>query len=74
MLRVPWLPSKGQGEQMKVSVKAVCRAFLQEDAGQDLIEYALLTATLALGTLLAIQGVRDALGNEFNTISTTLGS
>ena len=73
MLHVPCVTPTGR-ERLKVRVKAACRAILREDSGQDLVEYALLAATIALGTLLAIQGVRDALSTEFNTISTTLGS
>jgi Flp pilus assembly pilin Flp len=47
---------------------------LYETEGQDLIEYALLGGTIALGVTLVMQGLRGALRNEFNTISTTLGS
>jgi len=45
----------------------------RETDGQDLIEYALLGATISIGIILAMQGVRDSLQTEFNTISIALG-
>jgi Flp pilus assembly pilin Flp len=48
--------------------------FVCETEGQDLIEYALLGATIAIGVTLAMQGVRGALQTEFNTISTGVAS
>lgn len=48
--------------------------FIRETEGQDLIEYALLAATIALGTIVAMQSVRDALNTQFSSIATTLGS
>ena len=42
--------------------------FVREDEGQDLIEYALLAATIGLGALIGMQTVRDALNSEFTTI------
>ncbi len=55
-------------------MKSLCMRLVRETEGQDLVEYALLAATIALGTIVAMQGVRDALSNQFNSISTTLGS
>ena len=43
-----------------------------ETEGQDLIEYALLAATIALGVTVAMTLVRSALQNEFNTIATSI--
>ncbi len=48
--------------------------FLHGEGGQDLIEYALLAATIALGMTLAMTGVRDAVRSGFLRIETTLGS
>ena len=47
---------------------------IQETEGQDLVEYALLAATIALGVTAAMQLVRGALRNQFNAISTAIGS
>lgn len=43
-----------------------------ETEGQDLIEYALLAATIALGVTVAMTLVRDALQTEFSTIATQI--
>ena len=51
---------------------AVCARFATETEGQDLIEYALLAGTLALGALVAMQGVKTAIINEFTTIDNLL--
>ncbi len=50
-------------------MKNPLKRFVRETEGQDLIEYALLAATIAIGVTLAMQGVRDALNNEFTTIA-----
>ncbi len=55
-------------------MKKLCRRLLVETGGQDLVEYALLAGTIALGVFTAMQTVRGALQNQFNTIATTLGS
>lgn len=44
----------------------------RETEGQDLIEYALLAATIAIGVTAAMQLVRGALQNQFNTIATSI--
>ncbi len=50
------------------------RRFLHETDGQDLIEYALLAALLAVGTLVAMRSVRNALNTQFSAISTAVAS
>ena len=48
--------------------------FVRETEGQDLIEYALLAAIIAIGVTAAMQGVRTALQTQFNAVSTGIGS
>ena len=48
--------------------------FVSEEDGQDLIEYALLAATIALGALAGMQAVRDAVNSEFSTIGSSVTS
>jgi Flp pilus assembly pilin Flp len=43
--------------------------FLSNTEGQDLIEYALLAATIAIALVLAMQTVKTALSSEFSTIA-----
>jgi pilus assembly protein Flp/PilA len=48
--------------------------FVSETEGQDLIEYALLAAIIALGVITAMAGVRTALNTQYNAISTAIAS
>jgi pilus assembly protein Flp/PilA len=50
------------------------QGLMSRDEGQDLIEYALLAALIALGATAAISGIGSSIGKIFNTISTTLGT
>lgn len=45
-----------------------------EEEGQDLVEYALLVAAIALGLIAAIRGVADALNSMYQSISSALTS
>lgn len=47
---------------------------LRETDGQDLVEYALLASSLALGAISAMTSVRDAINTHFTTISDTLAA
>ncbi len=53
-------------------MRNLIRRFVRETEGQDLIEYALLAAIIALGVIAAMTGVRDALNTQFNNISSTI--
>jgi Flp pilus assembly pilin Flp len=55
-------------------MKLAWMVLLCEENGQDLVEYCLLAAVFAIGTLLAVQSVRDALINHFSAVETALGS
>jgi Flp pilus assembly pilin Flp len=55
-------------------MQTIFARFIHETDGQDLIEYALLAGTIALGVTTAMGLVRGALQNQFNTIATSLGS
>ena len=47
--------------------------FVREEDGQDLIEYALLAAFIALAATLAMQTVGGSIRTLFGTVSTQLG-
>jgi len=51
--------------------KLLCK-FVYETEGQDLIEYALLAATIALGALAGMRAVRDAVNTEFSSIGNSI--
>ena len=48
--------------------------FVRDTEGQDLIEYALLAATIALGAIAGMQAVRNAVNSEFTSIGTSITS
>lgn len=54
------------------SLNTVLRKLLKEDSGQDLIEYALIAALIALATITAMKGLSNAIGSEFNKIGSSL--
>lgn len=49
-------------------VKTLLGALLNEESGQDLIEYALI----ALGAIVAMGGLSNQIANEFNSIGNSL--
>jgi Flp pilus assembly pilin Flp len=48
--------------------------FWKETEGQDLVEYALIVAAIALGMVVTIKSVATALSSVYESISTALGS
>ena len=58
---------------MKVS-KAVMGRFLRDTEGQDLIEYALLAAVIALAAITAMQNLGGAINSRFDAVSSQLQS
>jgi len=57
-------------------MKTLLQKFVRDTEGQDLIEYALLAAVIALGVTAAMIYVKNALNSEFSNIgnSVTAGS
>jgi pilus assembly protein Flp/PilA len=53
---------------------ATLKKLLRDESGQDLIEYALVAALIALGAITAMQGVATGLSKAFSTISSDLSS
>jgi pilus assembly protein Flp/PilA len=56
------------------SVSAARRAMqrlLQDESGQDLIEYALIAAVVGLGTLVGVHGAANTIINYVLTVTTT---
>lgn len=53
-------------------MKALWTRFAQDEAGQDLIEYALLAALVALAAVVAMGKLGNYVSNEFNAIGNSL--
>jgi pilus assembly protein Flp/PilA len=47
---------------------------LNDESGQDLIEYALVAALVGLGAVTAMRGLSNTISNSFNTIGTNLSN
>ena len=52
--------------------KARMRAFVKDDSGQDLLEYALLVGLIALVAVLAVTSTGASVNNIFQAISNSL--
>ncbi len=48
------------------------RALIADEQGQDLVEYAMLMAFIALVCILGLQNLGTAVNNTYNTVSTSL--
>ena len=45
---------------------------LNDESGQDLIEFALIAALVALGAIVAMGSLSNKISNEFNSIGSSL--
>jgi pilus assembly protein Flp/PilA len=48
------------------------KAFLQDESGQDLIEYALVAALVGLGAVASMKGLSNAIGSTFSGVGNSL--
>jgi pilus assembly protein Flp/PilA len=55
-------------------MKQLVKNLINEDSGQDLIEYALVAALVGLGAVAAMKGLSNNIGNAFNSIGSTLST
>jgi pilus assembly protein Flp/PilA len=54
------------------NLKQLMNNLIVEESGQDLIEYALVAALVALGAVASMKSLATAINNAFNTVSTQL--
>jgi pilus assembly protein Flp/PilA len=50
---------------------AMIRRFVHDEEGQDLVEYAMLIALIALTVVGAVTGLANAIGAQYGAISTS---
>lgn len=53
-------------------MKQQFRKLLQDESGQDLIEYALVAALVGLGSVAAMNGLSGSIANTFNGVGNQL--
>ena len=56
------------------NMKQLLNNLVNEDSGQDLIEYALVAALVGLGAVAAMRSLSTSIGTTFNGIGTSLTS
>lgn len=49
-------------------------ALIQDESGQDLIEYALVAGLIGLGAVAATTGFAGSIGNAFNSVGNSVAS
>ena len=55
-------------------MKTFLKNLMTEESGQDLIEYALVAALVGLGSVAAMSGLANSIGNAFNGVGTALST
>jgi len=56
------------------SLKATLSNLIQDESGQDLIEYALVAAIIALGATAAMTSLATTISTAFTTVGTKLAA
>jgi pilus assembly protein Flp/PilA len=54
--------------------KQLMKNLLNDESGQDLIEYALVAAVIALGAIAAMGTLKNAISNAFGGVGNSLNS
>ena len=63
-----------QGIGAMSGVSGRLQGLVRDDAGQDLIEYALVAALIGLAAVLAMSGLTTKVANSFNNVGSRLTS
>jgi pilus assembly protein Flp/PilA len=58
--------------KLYVRMQMLKDSFIQDESGQDLIEYALVVALIALGATAAMSGVANSISNAFSNVGVKL--
>ena len=56
------------------NIKQILVNLVQDESGQDLIEYALVAALIALGSVAAMGKLSSAISSAFGTVGTNLNN
>lgn len=55
-------------------IKSAIVALIQDESGQDLIEYALVAGLIGIGAVVAMTSLSGKIGNAFNGVGNSLAS
>jgi pilus assembly protein Flp/PilA len=53
-------------------IRQMCCVLMNDESGQDLIEYALVAGLIGLGALAAMTGLSGSIGNAFSSVGNSL--
>ena len=56
------------------NMKQLLNNLVNEDSGQDLIEYALVAALVGLGAVASMKGLANSIGTAFTGVGTALSN
>jgi pilus assembly protein Flp/PilA len=56
------------------NLKRILSSFISDESGQDLIEYALVAALIALGATAAMNTLAGSISTAFSTVGTKLST
>lgn len=59
---------------MMKRIKRAFIAFMQDESGQDLIEYALVAGLIGLGAVVAMTGLAGKIESAFNSVGNNLAN
>jgi pilus assembly protein Flp/PilA len=54
--------------------KQIMNNLINDESGQDLIEYALVAALVGLGAVASMKGIANSINSAFNSISSNLNN
>ena len=57
-----------------LNLQCLTNGLVRSETGQDLIEYALVVALIALAATVSMQGVASAIASAFTAVGTKLGT
>ncbi|HEY4380849.1 MAG TPA: Flp family type IVb pilin [Acidobacteriaceae bacterium] len=57
---------------MRKYLRSAFAAFVKDESGQDLIEYALVAGLIGLGAVAAMSGLSTKIGSAFNSVGNNL--
>ena len=60
--------------KLYIKGKTLAQAVKEDESGQDLVEYALVVALIALAATAGMKGVATQLGTSFSNLSTKLNT
>lgn len=55
-------------------MKNMLKKFVADETGMELSEYAVMAALVVAALIVAIIGLRNAIGNKFNSLATTINT